>query len=75
MIVIYVFAVTFTMNLSGADGLSGAFDSVPRSMNTLLLQVLCGADATFIQMLLSIHWVYYLLYLAFMLLALLVSAA
>lgn len=59
------------MNLAGADGLSGAFDSVPKSMNTLLLQVLCGADMTFIQTLLAIHWVYYLLYLTFVLLALL----
>lgn len=71
MLVIYVFAVTFTMTLSGTDGVSGVFDTVPQSMNFLLLQVLCGPDQAFISSLLAVHWAFYLLYLLFLLLAVL----
>jgi hypothetical protein len=72
MLVIYIFAVTFTMTLSGTEGAPGVFDTVPQSVNFLLLCVLCGPDADFIQSLLAVHWIYYLLFLLFLSLALLV---
>lgn len=69
MLFVYIFAVMFTMTLSGADVVGGVFDTVPRSMNILLLQVLCGPDVDFIQSLLAVHWLYYVMYLSFLLIA------
>lgn len=42
-----------------------------QSMNFLMLQVLCGPEASFIQELLAYHWAYYFVYLTFVLVALL----
>jgi len=67
LLIVYVFAITFTMMLSGTKFEHGVFETVPESMNTLLLQVLCGADAQFIKELLDVSIAYYLLYLAFLL--------
>jgi hypothetical protein len=68
-LVIYIFAVTFTQVLAGTPVAAGKFDSVPQSMNFLLLQVLCGFDAAFIDSLLTVGFVYYALFLVFLLLA------
>lgn len=70
-LVIYVFAVIFTELLSDSPVGSGRFDTVPVSLNTLMLQVLCGPDAHFINELLAVDAVYYVLILFFLLVALL----
>merc|ERR1719305_1825725 len=69
-LVIYVFAVIFTELLSDSPVGSGRFDTVPVSLNTLMLQVLCGPDAHFINELLAVDTVYYVL-IFFLLVALL----
>lgn len=71
MLVIYVFAVMFTMTLSGSRVGAGVFDTVPQALNFLLLEVLCGPSADFVLSLLAEGCVYYLMYLAFLLIALL----
>jgi hypothetical protein len=50
---------------------NGIFDTVPMSMNSLLLTVLCGAQTHFMQSLLAAGWMYYAIYLAFLLVAVL----
>jgi hypothetical protein len=69
--IVYVFAVTFTMCLAGTEMGNGIFDTVPMSMNSLLLTVLCGAQTHFMQSLLAAGWMYYAIYLAFLLVAVL----
>lgn len=73
MLIIYVFGVTFTMTLSGSKAGSGNFETVPQSINYLLLQVLCGPDSEVMMSLLDEEWgiVYYLMYLSFLAIALL----
>lgn len=66
MLVIYVFAVVFTMVLAGSAVGAGIFDTVPQSMVTLLLQVLCGADADFMRSLLEAGTVYFLAFFVFL---------
>lgn len=66
MLVIYVFAVVFTMVLAGSAVGSGIFDTVPQSMVTLLLQVLCGADADFMRSLLQAGTVYFVAFFVFL---------
>jgi len=46
-LVIYVFAILLTQLLHGQHVGSGKFDNVPKSMNFLLIQVLCGFDTEF----------------------------
>lgn len=70
-LVIYVFAVIFTQLLAGTEVGAGSFDNVPQSFNTLMLQVLCGASTDFINKLLVANWMYYVLMLLFLLVALL----
>lgn len=70
-LVIYVFAVVFTMLLSETEVGKGVFESVPMALNSLMLQVLCGPDASFINNLLAHGLVYYVLILSFLLVALL----
>merc|ERR1719487_1803307 len=65
-LVIYVFAVIFTMTLSSSRVGTGKFETVPEAMNTLMLQVLCGADSELMQAMLATHLVYYVLFLAFL---------
>ena len=52
MLIIYAFGVLFFMLLSDlkdADIARGNFDGVLQSMNTLMLNVLCGPDAAFMR--------------------------
>lgn len=65
LIVVYIFAVLFTQMLSGNPIGYGWFESVPQSMNFLLLQTLAGADVNVINKLLAAGWTYYFLYLSF----------
>ncbi|CAK9074142.1 unnamed protein product, partial [Durusdinium trenchii] len=69
LIVVYIFAVVFTQLLSGSHVAPGWFDSVPQSMNFLLLQTLAGADVNVINKLLAAGWSYYCLYLCFVFMA------
>lgn len=43
-LVIYLFSIIFTDLLRGTAAAPGQFANVPQSMNTLLLQVVCGFD-------------------------------
>merc|ERR1719424_1135108 len=65
---IYIFAVVFAQLLGGTAVGSGKFDSVPGAMNTLMVQVLCGFDADFMNEMLSAGIVYYILFVAYCLL-------
>jgi len=71
MLLVFVYGIMFTMTLSATVVGSGVFETVPQSMNSLLLQVLCGPDAVFITGLLDYSPVHYLLYLSFILIAVL----
>jgi len=71
MLLVFVYAVMFTMTLAGTELGSGVFDTVPQSMNSLLLCALCGPDVDFITSILNFSVVHYLLYLSFILVALL----
>lgn len=66
-LVIYVFAIIFTMGLSSEDAGDGVFDSVLQSMNTLLMQVLCSPEADLMNRLRLNAMVYYWLFLLFVL--------
>jgi len=71
MLIIYVYAVMFTMMLKTSEVGLGTFDMVPTSMNTLLMQVLCGPQAELMRALVDHHWAYYSLFLSFLLVAVL----
>lgn len=73
MLIIYVFAIVFTMSLEGTGVADGVFETVPKSINYLLIQVLCGPDSATIMSMLELPWgvVYYLMYLSFLVIALL----
>jgi uncharacterized membrane protein len=66
VLIIYVFGVLFTMILQGTDFGAASFSTVPQSMNSLMLQVLCGADADFIKSFLDLNWMYYFIFLCFL---------
>lgn len=68
LLVIYVFAVIFTELL--ADQVP-EFDTVPQSMNYLLQVVLCGPDAALMKTLLDASWTYYVIFISFILVAVL----
>lgn len=68
-LVIYIFAIMFTQLLDGTEVGEGKFGNVPQAMNFLLLQVLCGFDATVVNDMRSAGLVYYFLFLIFLLLA------
>jgi uncharacterized membrane protein len=70
LVIIYVFAIIFTMTLTGSQVGEGLFDNVPQSMNTLLLQVLCGPDTDFMRSLLAASWVHYIIELTYLFIAL-----
>lgn len=69
MLLIYVFAIMFTLNLANTEFGAGVFERVPQSMNTLLLQVLCGPDEEFMKALAAAHRVSYVWFLIFILFA------
>lgn len=69
-LVIYIFAIIFTQLLSDMAVGKGRFENVPESLNTLMLQVLCGPDSDFINELLAAGTVYYVLILVFLFIAL-----
>jgi hypothetical protein len=68
-LVIYVFAILFTQLLSGEAVAKGKFETVPMSMNYLLIQLLCGFDVDFMFGLLHGSLVYYCVFLVFILFA------
>lgn len=72
-IVIFFFGIIFTDLLRGVETFTDRddFSDVGTSMNTLLLQVLCGPDSDFMMDLLKVNWVYYVLYLVFLFMTLL----
>jgi hypothetical protein len=69
-LVVYVFAILFTQLLSGTPAGAGIFDNVPEALDSLLLAVLCGPDADMVNKVGSEGITYYLLFVAFILLAL-----
>jgi hypothetical protein len=69
-LLIYVFAIIFTMGLSGVltnYRFDSVFDTVPQSMNSLLLQVLCGPDVELMKSLYEYSVVFYIVFLIFIL--------
>jgi len=72
LIIVYVFAILFTQMLAGTSIARGHFENVLQSMNFMLLQVLCGFDASFFNSLAQTGWIYYLMWLALLLVASLV---
>jgi hypothetical protein len=68
-LVIYVFAILLTQLLRGLDVGSGKFDNVPKSMNFLLVQVLCGFDSEFMLVLAVKDFVPYCTFLGYLLIA------
>lgn len=69
VLVIYIYGVMLTQLFSGTEIGHDRFDNVPQAMIFLLLQVLCGFDADIIYMLLAEHWVYFLIYITFLIIA------
>lgn len=71
-LVIYIFAIIFVQLLSGT-ALGGTyvhkFDSVPTACNFLLVQVVTGFDADFIDAMLTKGFIYYFLFLVYLLFA------
>eukprot|EP00931_Biecheleriopsis_adriatica_P016878 TRINITY_DN12301_c0_g2_i1.p1 TRINITY_DN12301_c0_g2~~TRINITY_DN12301_c0_g2_i1.p1 ORF type:complete len:591 (-),score=102.82 TRINITY_DN12301_c0_g2_i1:218-1795(-) len=65
-IVIYVFAILFTQLLRNTELGNGNFGGVLQAMNFLLVQLLTGFDATYMERLYEVHWAYYLLFLAYL---------
>lgn len=72
-LVIYVFAIIFTVLLSNQEATAlvgeGKFQGVLQSCNFLLLQVLCGIDADFLTTVLEYSVGCYMLFLFFVLVA------
>jgi len=68
-ILIYIFSIIFTQLLRDSSQTEGNFDSVPRSMNTLLLQIVCGFDLTLANELLDSDFSCYILFLFYFLIA------
>jgi len=64
---IFIFGIMFRQLLSDvdADWKSGAFGSVPQSMNTLLVQVIAGVDTELMTELRHTNWFYYFVFLVF----------
>jgi hypothetical protein len=59
MLIIYIYGIVFTMTLAGTAPIGAEhFATVPLSMNFLLLQVLCGTEAHFLESLFAVHWSY-----------------
>jgi len=65
-LVIYVFAIMFTELLSDAPVGKGCFQTVPMSMNCLLLNGVFADQAQIIGDLLAAHWAYYVCILVYM---------
>jgi len=68
-LVIYVFAILFTQLLAADPMAKSNFQTVPHSMNFLLLQLLCGFENHFMRELLAIGWVYYVMFLLYLFIA------
>lgn len=67
LIVIYIFAIMFTQLLRGTDLGAKNFPTVPRSINFMLTQVLCGFDEDIISTILDEGLGYYFLWLLYVL--------
>eukprot|EP00416_Gambierdiscus_australes_P023493 CAMPEP_0171080514 /NCGR_PEP_ID=MMETSP0766_2-20121228/15916_1 /TAXON_ID=439317 /ORGANISM="Gambierdiscus australes, Strain CAWD 149" /LENGTH=248 /DNA_ID=CAMNT_0011537759 /DNA_START=109 /DNA_END=855 /DNA_ORIENTATION=- len=63
---IYVFAILFTELLSGTESSRDCFDTVPQSMNCLLLGGVFPDQADLITRMMEADWLYYFLILAFL---------
>jgi len=68
-LIIYIFAIMFTQMLSGLPATGGAFDSVPKTFNFLLMQALCGLQSSSFDTMLAAGLFYYLMFLMYCLLA------
>eukprot|EP00933_Yihiella_yeosuensis_P072244 TRINITY_DN80590_c0_g1_i1.p1 TRINITY_DN80590_c0_g1~~TRINITY_DN80590_c0_g1_i1.p1 ORF type:complete len:669 (-),score=102.42 TRINITY_DN80590_c0_g1_i1:86-2008(-) len=62
---IYVYAIVFVQSLSLENIATARFTRVPQAMNFLLLQTVCGFDQDFINQLLDVSVVFYLLFLSY----------
>merc|ERR1719282_1235377 len=71
LLIIYIFSILFTELLRDNPDVKGSFTTVPKGMYSLLTQVLCGVDSDFMKMMKEAGIVYYVLFLAFDLLAVL----
>jgi hypothetical protein len=69
MIIIYVFALLLTQQLSGTEDAIGSFETVPQAMNTLLLNGIFTEEREFISKMLGISGVYYTISIIYLLLA------
>jgi hypothetical protein len=68
-LVVYVFALIFTMSLSGEAVFNGKFDTVPVSMKLLFLQVICGPDSSLMNSLVDTSFVCLAVFILFLMCA------
>lgn len=69
LLVVYIFAIIFTEILEESPLKEAKFDTVPDSMNFLLVQVLCGFDPDFLTSMRQNHIIGYALMLMYLLLS------
>jgi len=68
-IIIYIFSIIFTEMLSDTRAGKGNFESVPQSINTLLVQVVCGFDEEMMRKLMDDDLIAYFIFLVYVLIA------
>jgi voltage-gated sodium channel len=69
VLIIYVFAILFTQQLSGTEGSEGCFDNVPQAANCLLLNGVFSEQREFIERMMGINMIYYVVTMVYLLLA------
>lgn len=69
LLIIYVFAVLLTQQLSGTGAVDGCFETVPSAMNCLLLNGVFTEEREFIGKMLDVDWPYYCITIVYLLLA------
>mmetsp|Transcript_16799 Transcript_16799/g.38930 ORF Transcript_16799/g.38930 Transcript_16799/m.38930 type:complete len:570 (-) Transcript_16799:52-1761(-) len=68
-VIIYVFAILFTQELSGTEVAENCFDTVPQAANCLLLHGVFSEEASFLQRMMEQDFRAYLVTILFLLLA------
>eukprot|EP00931_Biecheleriopsis_adriatica_P016514 TRINITY_DN1213_c1_g1_i2.p1 TRINITY_DN1213_c1_g1~~TRINITY_DN1213_c1_g1_i2.p1 ORF type:complete len:546 (+),score=104.02 TRINITY_DN1213_c1_g1_i2:155-1792(+) len=69
LVIIYIFAVVLTQQLSGTGAADGCFENVPTAINCLLLNGVFTEEREFIAQMLDVHWTFYVITIFYLLLA------
>jgi len=69
LVIIYVFAIMLTQQLSGTGAADGCFENVPTAINCLLLNGVFTEEREFIEQMLDVHWTFYVITIFYLLLA------